>query len=101
MDGKKKAGIILGSIVAVMIVVIAIMYNTASFQRGLKSLKSDFGNGLTREIIVYDAVGDEIYRQTGKFDIEYYDDRIMYDDDQGHRHNIYFMTGTVIVNELE
>ena len=99
--GKKAIPVTVG-VVALIIVFIAIYTNTASFQRSLKSVKSDFGNGLMREIIVYDSIGDEIYRQKGKFDIEYNgDDRVMYDDEQGNRHNIYFKTGTVIVNEVD
>lgn len=98
---KRKIGLGIGGGVLVFIILMfVIMLNTASGQRWLKSMQSDFGNGLNREIIVYDAVGNEIYHQTGKFDIEFYDDRIMYDDEKGNRHNIYFKTGTVIVNEL-
>ena len=101
MKGKTKLIGLMAGIVAVVVVVFIVYTNTASFQRSWKSVKSDFGNGLNREVIVYDAVGNELYHQTGKFDIEFYDDRIMYDDENGNRHNIYFKTGTVIVNELD
>ena len=73
----------------------------ASMQRSMKTLSSEFGNGLKREIIVYDAVGNELFKQTGKFDVEYENERILYDDEQGNRHVIYFKDGTVIVNEVE
>ena len=99
---KKKIGFgVSGGAILFIIIVLVIVLNTASGHRWMKSVQSDFGNGLTREIVVYDAVGNEIYSQTGKFDIEFYDDRIMYDDENGNRHNIYFKTGTVIVNEVE
>ena len=72
----------------------------ASCSRMQKSLQSVMGNGLNREIIVYDAVGNEIFRQTGKFDVEYSTERVLYDDENEHRHTIYFKNGIVIVNEI-
>ena len=82
-------------------ILLFVMSGCASVRRSFKTISSNFGNGLQREIIVYDAVGNELFRQSGKFDIEYADERILYDDEQGNRHVIYFKTGTVVVNELE
>lgn len=72
----------------------------ASCSRSMKTLNSELSNGLNREVIVYDAVGNEIFRQTGKFDVNYSDGRMLYDDENGKRHTIYFKNGIVIVNEL-
>lgn len=73
--------------------------NTASGLRAVKSQQSDFSNGIERQIIVYDMEGDIIEEYQGKFDVEYTDERILFDDENGCRHIIYFKTGTVIVNE--
>ena len=67
----------------------------------MKTQDSNFNNGIEREVIVYDMDGDIIQTYTGKFDIEYEDERILFDDENGLRHVIYFKTGTVIVNEIE
>ena len=75
--------------------------NTAVGRRALKSQKSNFGKGIEREIKVYDINGKIIESYKGKFDIEYEDDKILFDDENNIRHIIYFKTGTVIVNEIE
>ena len=97
----KKLVIFICVFIAIIITGIYVMSGCASVRRSFKTISSNFGNGLQREILVYDAVGNELFRQSGKFDIEYADERILYDDEQGNRHVIYFKTGTVIVNELE
>ena len=74
--------------------------NTASGQRALKTQKSELNNGIERIIVVYDMNGQIIEKYEGKFDIEYKDERIMFDDTDGNRHIIYFKTGTVIVHEV-
>ena len=74
--------------------------NTASGQRALKTQKSELNNGIERIIVVYDINGQIIEKYEGKFDIEYKDERIMFDDTEGNRHIIYFKTGTVIVHEV-
>jgi hypothetical protein len=89
--------------VAVLVVIVAISifaFNTAGGKRTLKSWSSSISNGIEREIIVYDAVGNELYRQQGKFDIDYESERILYDDEKGLRHTIYFKDGIIIVNEI-
>lgn len=74
--------------------------NTESGKRSLKTQDSNIHGGIEREIIVYDMEGDEIERFRGKFDVDYGDERIMFDDENGNRHVIYFKSGTVIVNEI-
>lgn len=74
--------------------------NTAAGARALKTQQSNFGNGINRVITVYDIEGDVIQQYEGKFDIDYSDERILFDDEQGNRHIIYFKTGTVIVTEV-
>lgn len=74
--------------------------NTASGARAFKSQESDFNMGIDRRVTVYDMEGDVIKEYEGKFDIEYDDDRILFDDEKGQRHIIYYPTGTVIVDEI-
>ena len=75
--------------------------STAAGSRALKTQESNFNNGVKRRVEVYDATGNLIKEYTGTFDIEYDDDRILFDDEHGLRHIIYYPTGTVIVDELD
>ena len=105
-DDMEPRGKILG--VSIIIAVIAgtwfglVWYfnNTASGARDLKTQQSNFNNGINRVITLYDIEGDVIQQYEGKFDIDYSDERILFDDEQGNRHIIYFKTGTVIVTEV-
>lgn len=105
-DDMETRGKIIG--VTVIIAIIAgtwfglVWYfnNTASGARALKTQQSNFDNGINRVITVYDIEGDVIQQYEGKFDIDYSDERILFDDEQGNRHIIYFKTGTVIVTEV-
>lgn len=77
-------------------------YNNAeSGKRAIKSQESNFKGGITREVKVYDVNGKVIQEYKGKFDIDYDDDRIIFDDEKGNRHVIYYPTGTVIVDEIK
>jgi len=73
---------------------------TESGKRALKSQNSELNGGIEREVNVYDVEGDLIQSYRGKFDIEYENERILFDDENGNRHIIYFKTGTIIVNEM-
>ena len=61
---------------------------------------SQNSGGIERRITVYDVEGDVIAKYEGRFDIEYDDDRILFDDEEGLRHIIYYPTGNVIVDEV-
>lgn len=75
--------------------------NTESGKRAIKTQESNFSGGIEREIRVYDINGNIIQDFKGKFDVEYDDDRILFDDENGNRHVIYYPTGTVIIDEIE
>lgn len=75
--------------------------HTESGKRALKTQDSNLNNGIEREVIVYDMDGDELEYFRGRFDVDYEDERIMFDDENGNRHVIYFKSGTVIINEIE
>lgn len=73
--------------------------NTQSGKRAMKSQQSNFEEGLDRTVRVYDIKGDLIQEYSGKFDVDYDAERIIFDDDKGKRHVIYYSTATVIIDE--
>ena len=73
--------------------------NTAAGKRALKTQESNFNDGIERTIIVYSVDGEPIKIYQGKFDIVYDNDRILFDDEKGKRHIIYYPTGTVLIDE--
>lgn len=77
--------------------------NTESGKRALKTQESNFDGGIRRSVRVYDAVGNVIQEYDGTFDVDFNGDeqRILFDDENGMRHVIYFKTGTVIVEEID
>ena len=74
--------------------------NTASGLRAKKSEKSNFQNGVRREVTVYDMQGDIVKQYEGKFDVDYDNDRVIFDDENGLRHIIYYPTGTIVIDEI-
>lgn len=99
-----SAGII-SLLVSVIIVgaIIAFQFwyygNTASGSRALKSQDSELQNGIERSVKVYDVNGQLIQQYEGKFDVTYDESRILFDDENGKRHIVYYTTGTVIIDE--
>lgn len=94
------------SISSAIVLVICLLFgmlfyynNTAAGKRAFKSQESNFNDGIERIVEVYDATGNLLKKYEGKFDIDYDDDRIIFDDENGKRHVIYYPTGTVIVDE--
>lgn len=93
--------------VAVIIASIAIcigmwwwQMNTESGKRAFKDQQSNLSGGIERTVTVYDINGNVIKEYSGKFDVE--TDResyILFDDEDGNRHMIYYTTGTIIVDE--
>ena len=75
--------------------------NTESGKRAVKTQESNFEGGINRSVKVYDAVGNLLQEYEGRFDVDFNGDeqRILFDDENGKRHVIYFKTGTVIVEE--
>lgn len=71
-----------------------------SGRRALKDQQSNLQGGIERTVSVYDVNGDLIKEYSGKFDIE--TDRnsyILFDDEEGKRHVIYYTTGTIVIDE--
>ena len=105
-ENEFKNGIIsfvIGMFILLIIIGGQLFYfkKTESGKRALKTQQSELGSGIEREIKVYDVTGNEIEVFRGKFDIEYDNDRILFDDEKGNRHIIFYPTGTIIINELK
>lgn len=106
-SGDRNMGAALGGVIGLVISLVILMgmfwyyNNTAEGARALKSQESNFNMGIKRKVTVYDMEGDVIQEYEGKFDVEYDNDRILFDDDKGLRHIIYYPTGTVIIDEVE
>lgn len=70
---------------------------SASCQRELKSLSSDFGGGLRRTVTVYDYSGNKLRQYNGKFDVSESANEVYFDVD-GKRVIIH---GGIVINEEE
>lgn len=103
IDENKSVAIsmaVSGVLVVFVLIDMLFYYNsTASGKRAYKSQESNFNYGIERIVEVYDATGNLLKTYNGKFDISYDDNRIIFDDENGKRHVIYYPTGTVIVDE--
>lgn len=87
-------------VISAICIVTPIVYsNTEAGKRALKDQKSNFGDGIERIVTVYDVNGEIIEKYSGKFDVETTDNYIIFDDEKGKRHMIYYTTGTVIIDE--
>lgn len=98
----KTIGLIITLVLCLIVTFGTLWYfqNTESGKRALKTQESNFNKGIERKVSVYDVEGDLIHEYKGKFDLEYDDDRILFDDENGLRHIIYYPTGTVIIDEI-
>ena len=99
-------GVIIGGLIALIICVpIGIFFgwwysNTESGKRAIKTQESNFQGGIERKVEEYDMNGSLIKSYQGKFDVDYNECRIIFDDEKGLRHIIYYPTGTVIIDEI-
>ena len=66
------------NIIIILILVIT-MTGCASVNRSMKNIKSEFTNGLNREINVYSYNGDLIASYKGKIDIEINDTKVLFE----------------------
>jgi len=65
-----------------------------------KLQNSGFTQGVEKIITVYDTDGDVLEQYRGKFDLEYGDECITFNDIGGNRHLISYSSGTVTVHEV-
>ena len=66
--------------------------NTASGKRRVKDFHSEVNNGIKREIVITAENGREIFRYTGKIDVEsnHDDNYIKFESEEGKRYIIYY-----------
>ena len=94
-----------GGVISVLLSIILLIgmfayyRNTESGKRAIKTQQSNFGGGISRTVKVYDINGNLIQEYEGKFDVDYDAERIIFDDENGKRHIIYYTTGTIIIDE--
>lgn len=96
----------IGAIIIIITIAVCVLIgwwnlNSASGRRAYKDQESNLNGGIERIVTVYDINGDIIETYKGKFDIE--TDResyILFDDEHGLRHIIYYTTGTITVDEV-
>lgn len=106
----ESVGVMIATIVCGFLVSLLLLFgfkwwfaNTESGKRAMKTQESNFDGGIKRSVKVYDAVGNILQEYEGTFDVDFGGDeqRILFDDENGMRHVIYFKTGTIIVEEVE
>lgn len=97
----------IGAVLSATLVIVGIfasyrLTNTASFERSMKSLNSEFKQNIYREIKVHSRSGDIIYESKGRFDVEHIDGRLKWVDEEGRVQIIYLGdSATAVVNELD
>jgi hypothetical protein len=104
-DGKAApavAGTLCGMIVSAILLGFMLWYfgGTEKGKRAMKSQESNFNGGIERTVKVYDIKGEIIAEYEGKFDVDYNESRIIFDDENGKRHIIYYNTATVVIDEI-
>ena len=88
------------TVVCLVLVALALCSCSESCARSCKDMQSDYNGGLDRTVKVYDIDGDLVAEYSGKFDIETDNETyILWDDENGKRHIIYFSTFNIIIDE--
>ncbi|MBR2284585.1 MAG: hypothetical protein IJ874_09265 [Ruminococcus sp.] len=104
-DKGEKIAVVVSVVVGVVISVLVLIgmhayyNNTESGKRAMKTQESNLKGGISRSVSVYDINGGLIAEYSGKFDVDYNSSRIIFDDENGRRHIIYYTTATVIIDE--
>ena len=100
----RKFDVAVTTIVVVLIIIASYWYFTSTEvgKREVKDFTSNVSGGIPRYVRVYDVNGELIEEYTGTFDMETnHDNYILFDDENGLRHIIYFTTGTIIIDEVK
>ena len=86
--------------ILVLFIICFLFCSCESCARSCKDFNSDVNGGLYRTVKVYDIDGDLVAEYEGKFDIETdHTTYILWDDEYGKRHIIYFSTFNIIIDE--
>lgn len=70
-------------------------------KRAYHTEESNLTGGLNRTVRVYDVDGELIVEYSGRFDVDHDESRILFDDENGNRHVIYYSVATVVIDEME
>ena len=102
--GLGITGLIIGLVVGAIFIGGACFYlNTESGKRAIKDMESELDGGIHRIVSIYDVSGELIQQYEGKFDIETGNQSgapyIVFDDENGKRHIVYYTTGTILIDE--
>ena len=102
--GGAVTSLLIGFLVGGLFIGGAIFYlNTETGKRAIKDMQSEMNNGIHRSVSVYDVNGELIKEYVGKFDVETGNGNgapyIVFDDENGKRHIIYYTTGTILIDE--
>ncbi|MGP1402562.1 MAG: hypothetical protein ACTTKY_00240 [Catonella sp.] len=90
---KKKEKII---IAGTILLLVAIIFNSASLSRTIKTIRSDVSGGINRNVKVYSYDGKLIKEYEGKIDIQENENKVLFDLN-GKRITIY--NSPVVVEE--
>ena len=85
--------------VAILVGMLFYFNRTEPGRRAFHTQQSEWNGGLNRSVRVYDVTGELIVEYSGRFDVDYDAERIIFDDEDGLRHIIYFSVSTVIIDE--
>ena len=90
------------TIISLLVICLVLCSCSEGCARSCKDLDSNWNGGLYRTVKVYDIDGDLVAEYSGKFDIETdHTTYILWDDEKGMRHIIYFSTFNVIIDEVD
>lgn len=103
---ENKTGVIssiCGTVLVLIIAVIGLSWYNSTTAHGIRSYKdyeSNMNNGLNRTITITAEDGRLIYEYSGKVDVEDNENYILFEDEEGKRHIIYYgKLDTVIIEE--
>ena len=105
VDCESKGAAVGAGVVALLTVALCIwlswyQLNSESGKRAYKDQQSELNGGIERVVQVYDVDGEMIREYSGRFDVETdKDNYILFDDEEGKRHIVYFTTGTIVIDE--
>lgn len=106
-DGEVGVGValILGTVIVGGCIIAGICWWSFSTEAGKRAYKdqiSDTEGGTNRIVRVYDVMGDLVEQYEGRFDVESDNENyILFDDEDGNRHMIYFGSATILIDEVE